>query len=468
MRVQRRRSDRAGRAKMRSPGRPPVLHRSERRPFWRAIGDGCSSEEAAAKAGISQAVGTRWFRECGGMPPSHLCSSAPPLSGRYLSFAEREEIALLRAKNLGVRDIARQLGRDASTISRELRRNAARRSGGFEYRAVAAQWHADRAAQRPKPAKLASNVALRTYVQDRLAGLVVAPSGAAIRGPVVPWKGRRHGRRTHRRWARAWSPEQIAHRLPLDFPSDTSMRISHEAIYQALYVQGRGALRRELTACLRTGRALRVPRARTRGRGKSFVTPEILISERPPTVEDRAVPGHWEGDLILGLASSAIGTLVERKTRFTLLLHLPPLPEHGIHPRTKNGPALAGHGAEAVRDAIARTMETLPKQLRRSLTWDQGAEMSQHAQLRIDTGLRVYFCDPQSPWQRGTNENTNGLLRQYFPKGTNLSVNNPTDLAAVALALNTRPRKTLGWRTPAEAFDKLLRSANRGRVATTG
>lgn len=402
------------------------------------------------------------------MPPSHLCSSAPPLSGRYLSFAEREEIALLRAKNLGVRDIARQLGRDASTISRELRRNAARRSGGFEYRAVAAQWHADRAAQRPKPAKLASNVALRTYVQDRLAGLVVAPSGAAIRGPVVPWKGRRHGRRTHRRWARAWSPEQIAHRLPLDFPSDTSMRISHEAIYQALYVQGRGALRRELTACLRTGRALRVPRARTRGRGKSFVTPEILISERPPTVEDRAVPGHWEGDLILGLASSAIGTLVERKTRFTLLLHLPPLPEHGIHPRTKNGPALAGHGAEAVRDAIARTMETLPKQLRRSLTWDQGAEMSQHAQLRIDTGLRVYFCDPQSPWQRGTNENTNGLLRQYFPKGTNLSVNNPTDLAAVALALNTRPRKTLGWRTPAEAFDKLLRSANRGRVATTG
>jgi len=385
-----------------------------------------------------------------------------------LSFAEREEIALLRAKNLGVRDIARQLGRDASTISRELRRNAARRSGGFEYRAVAAQWHADRAAQRPKPAKLASNVALRTYVQDRLAGLVVAPSGAAIRGPVVPWKGRRHGRRTHRRWARAWSPEQIAHRLPLDFPSDASMRISHEAIYQALYVQGRGALRRELTACLRTGRALRVPRARTRGRGKSFVTPEILISERPPTVEDRAVPGHWEGDLILGLASSAIGTLVERKTRFTLLLHLPPLPEHGIHPRTKNGPALAGHGAEAVRDAIARTMETLPKQLRRSLTWDQGAEMSQHAQLRIDTGLRVYFCDPQSPWQRGTNENTNGLLRQYFPKGTNLSVNNPTDLAAVALALNTRPRKTLGWRTPAEAFDKLLRSANRGRVATTG
>jgi IS30 family transposase len=188
------------------------------------------------------------------------------------------------------------------------------------------------------------------------------------------------------------------------------MRISHEAIYQALYVQGRGALRRELTACLRTGRALRVPRARVRGRGKSFVTPEILISQRPATVLDRAVPGHWEGDLILGLASSAIGTLVERTTRYTVLLYLPPLPEHGLRPRVKNGPALTGHGAEAVRDAITRTMASFPKQLRRSLTWDQGAEMSQHARLRIDTGLHVYFCDPQSPWQRGTNENTNGLL----------------------------------------------------------
>jgi IS30 family transposase len=195
-----------------------------------------------------------------------------------------------------------------------LRRNAATRSRGLEYRATAAQWHADRAARRPKPAKLASNAMLRRYVQERLAGRVLAASGAAIRGPVVPWIGRRHGRRQHRRWARAWSPAQIAHRLPLDFPSDTSMRISHEAIYQALYVQGRGALRRELTACLRTGRALRVPRARIRGRGKSFVTPEILISQRPATVLDRAIPGHWEGDLILGIGSSAIGTLVERTT----------------------------------------------------------------------------------------------------------------------------------------------------------
>ena len=228
-------------------------------------------------------------------------------------------------------------------------------------------------------------------------------------------------------------------------------------IYQSLYVQGRGALRRELTACLRTGRALRVPRARVRGRGKSFVTDEVMISERPAEAEDRAVPGHWEGDLILGLGSSAIGTLVERSSRFTMLLHLPPIGRTG--PRVKNGPALTGHGAEAVRDAIAEVITTLPEQLRRSLTWDQGAEMAQHAQLRIDSGLPVYFCDPQSPWQRGTNENTNGLLRQYFPKGTDLARHSADDLAAVAAALNTRPRKTLGWRTPAEALDEHLAPA---------
>ena len=451
---------RIGRAKMRSPGRPPVLHRAERRPFWQAIANGCSSEEAARIAGVSPVVGTRWFRECGGMPPSHLSPSSQPATGRYLSLAEREQIALLRAQDHGVREIARQLGRSASTISRELRRNAATRSGGFAYRAITAQWHADRAARRPKRAKLATNAALRRYVQDRLAGKVATPGGKAIAGPVVVWNGRRQGRRQHRRWSRAWSPEQIAHRLQIDFPDDTSMRISHEAIYQALYIQGRGALRRELTACLRTGRTLREPRERARGRGKSFVTPEILISERPATVDDRAVPGHWEGDLILGLSSSAIGTLVERTTRFTMLLHLPPLAGHGHQPRDKHGPALAGHGAEAVRDAIGEAMASLPEQLRRSLTWDQGAEMSQHAQLAIDTGLQIYFCDPRSPWQRGTNENTNGLLRQYFPKGTDLSVHRPSDLKAVALALNTRPRKTLGWRTPAEALNEVLRSAH--------
>lgn len=236
------------------------------------------------------------------------------------------------------------------------------------------------------------------------------------------------------------------------------MRISHEAIYRALYVQGRGALKRELTACLRTGRTLRVPRARAQTRGKSFVSPELMISERPPEADDRAVPGHWEGDLILGLRSSAIGTLVERASRFTMLLHLPRMHGFGA-PRTKNGLPLAGHGAEAVRMAIASSIGSLPDELRRSLTWDQGTEMAQHAQLRIDTDLAIYFCDPQSPWQRGTNENTNGLLRQYFPKGTDLSKHTADDLSAVAAALNGRPRKTLGWRTPAEALDILLAQA---------
>lgn len=400
------------------------------------------------------------------MPPAALAPSSKPLSGRYLSFAEREEIALCRVQGQGVREVARRLGRAASTISRELRRNAATRGGGLDYRATAAQWRAERAARRPKPAKLATNAALQTYVQDRLAGVVSPSGGAAVCGPVVPWKGRRQGRRQNRRWARAWSPEQIAQRLRLDFPGDDTMRISHEAIYQALYVQGRGALRRELTACLRTGRALRVPRARSRGRGKSHVAPEIMISQRPAEAADRAVPGHWEGDLIMGLGRSAIGTLVERTTRFTMLLSLPRLPGHGDEVREKNGPALAGHGAEAVRDALTRAITTLPEQLRRSLTWDQGAEMSQHAQLRIDTGVQVYFCDPHSPWQRGTNENTNGLLRQYFPKGTDLSVHSADALAAVAATLNARPRKTLGWRTPAEALEELLRSAQ-ASVATT-
>jgi len=401
------------------------------------------------------------------MPPAALAPSSKLPTGRYLSFAEREELAILRAQGLGVREISRRLGRSGSTISREVRRNAATRGGGLEYRATTAQWHAERAARRPKTAKLAVHAALRTYVQDRLSGTIAVPSGAAVPGPVVPWKGRRHGPRQDRRWAKAWSPMQIARRLRLDFPEDATMRISHEAIYQALYVQARGALRRELTACLRTGRALRVPRARSRGRGKSFIAPEVMISERPAEVADRAVPGHWEGDLILGLGSSAIGTLVERTTRFTTLLHLPRMPGHGHEVREKNGPALAGHGAEAVRDAIARTITTLPAQLRQSLTWDQGAEMAQHVQLKIDTGVAVYFCDPHSPWQRGTNENTNGLLRQYFPKGTDLSLHSANDLAAVASALNGRPRKTLGWRTPAETFDALLRSDHTG-VATTG
>ena len=384
--------------------------------------------------------------------------SPAPLSGRYLSFREREEIAILHAQDHSVREIARRLGRPPSTISRELRRNAATRGGDLTYRATTAQWHADRRARRPKTAKLAANDGLRRYVQERLAGTITTSAGREVSGPQTRWNGRRHARRQDRRWATAWSPEQISNRLPLDFPDDESMRISHEAIYQALYVQGRGALRRELVACLRTGRALRVPRARSRGRGKTFVRPEIMISERPPEVDDRAVPGHWEGDLILGLQSSAIGTLVERNTRFTMLLHLPRMDGHGEKPRTKNGPAFAGHGAEAVRDAITASIKELPEELRRSLTWDQGAEMAQHVRLRLETGLPVYFCDPHSPWQRGTNENTNGLLRQYFPKGTDLSKHCVDDLSTVAAALNSRPRKTLGWRTPAEALNDYLLS----------
>ena len=316
---------------MRSPGRPPVARREHRQRFWAAIARGLPGEDAAVEAGVSQPVGTRWFREAGGMPSI----TQAPLSGRFLSFAEREEIAILHARGCGVREIARRTARSPSTVSRELRRNAATRGGSLEYRATTAQWHADRRARRPKTAKLAANQALRTYVQDRLAGTITRPDGEAVPGPGVRWIGRRHGRRADRRWAAAWSPEQIANRLRIDFPDDESMRISHEAIYQALYVQGRGALRRELTACLRTGRALRVPRARTRGRGKKFVTPEVMISERPAEADDRAVPGHWEGDLIIGLNSSAIGTLVERTTRFTMLLHLPRMEGHGTTPGSR-------------------------------------------------------------------------------------------------------------------------------------
>ena len=458
---QKRRAARSTRATLRSPGRPPVGRREDRQRFWAAIARGCYAEAAVVDARVSWVVGARWFRQTGGLPPTHLAPSAPSLSGRYVSFAEREQLALRRAQDYGVREIARHLGRAPSTISRALRRNAATRRGAFEYRASTAQWHADRTARRPQPATLATHPRLRQYVQERLAGVIAAPGGAPVRGPTVPWQGRRHGPRQHRRWGRAWSPEQIARRLPLDFPDDPTMRISHETIYQALYIQGRGALRQELTVCLRTGRALRVPRARTRATGKGFVTPELMISERPADADDRAVPGHWEGDLILGLGSSAIGTLVERTTRFTLLLHLPRMAEHATGVRTtdsKNGPPLAGHGATAVRDAITRAIRSVPAQLRRSLPWDQGSEMAEHRQLRIDTDVAIYFCEPQSPWHRGINENTNGLLRPYFPKGTDLSAHSATDLAAVALALNTRPRKTLDWRTPAEALDELLRS----------
>jgi IS30 family transposase len=450
---------------MRSPGRPPP-RRDVERAFWVKIAEGLSSEDAAVAVGVSGPVGSRWFRQRGGMSAS--LRSGLSVS-RYLSFAEREEIALLRVQGAGIREIARRIGRAASTVSRELRRNAATRGGQLEYRASVAQWKAERAGRRPKTAKLIANEQLRDYVQDRLAGQVRRPDGSPVPGPATAaWKGRNKPHRQDRRWATAWSPEQIAHRLPVDFPDDESMRISHEAIYQALYVQGRGALKRELVTCLRTGRALRVPRARTRQRPQGHVTAEVMISERPAEADDRAIPGHWEGDLIIGLNRSAIGTLVERTSRFTMLLHLPRMAGYGIEPRVKNGPALAGYGAEAMRDALTATIGTLPDQLRRSLTWDRGKELSQHAQLRVDTGLAVYFADPHSPWQRGTNENTNGLLRQYFPKGTDLSRWTADDLEAVAAALNGRPRKTLDWKTPAEALEEHLRSVAQAGVATTG
>jgi IS30 family transposase len=344
-------------------------------------------------------------------------------SGRYLSFTEREEIAILFAQEVGVREIARRLGRDPATISRELRRNAASRSGKWEYRAIAAQWHAERRAARPKPSKLARDERLHEYVQDKLSD-----------------PGR-------------WSPEQIARRLRLDFPDDGSMRVSHETIYRSLYVQGRGALRRELTACLRTGRAVRKPKRRQNIRGKRSIPPEIMISERPAEVEDRAIPGHWEGDLIIGSDQSAIGTLVERKTRYVLLVPLPRLAHVAEGDR-----GWTGRAAETVAAAIAATITTLPGELRRSLTWDQGSEMYAHAQLKLAADIDVYFCDPHSPWQRGSNENTNGLLRQYFPKGTNLAAHSAEHLTEIAAALNGRPRKTLGWRTPAEALNEELLS----------
>lgn len=459
----RQRQVREYRGQMPSPGRPTVAWREDRVRFWAAIATGVLTDDASAAAGVSSPVGYRWFRHAGGVNPQLPTT----VSGRYLSFVEREDIALLRAQGLGVREVARRLGRDASTISRELRRNASTRTYGVDYKASTAQWHAERRARRPKVAKLVVNERLRDYVQQRLSGEVRDADGAVI-GPDGPvWKGRNKPHRGDRAWVTAWSPQQIANRLPAEFPDDESMRISHEAIYQALYVQGRGALTRELVACLRTGRALRVPRARSRQKAWAHVTPEVLISQRPAEADDRAVPGHWEGDLVIGLQRSAIGTLVERTTRFTMLVHLPREEGWGVIPRTKNGPALAGYGAVTMANALANTVSGLPEQLRRSLTWDRGKELSAHAQFTVQTGLPVYFADPHCPWQRGTNENTNGLLRQYFPKGTDLSRWSAEELAAVAATLNSRPRKTLGWKTPAEALDDHLRSIQDTGVAST-
>jgi len=390
---------------------PKELHRR----FWRLIAAGYSTEAAATAVGVDRHTGLRWFIEAGGIPPMNL---AQP-KGRYLSFSEREEIALDRAAGLGMREIARRLGRSPSTISREIARGCLNRRPRGRYRASLAQARADARARRPKPAKLVLHPRLRDWVADKLERL-------------------------------QWSPEQIARRLRIEFPDDESMRISPEAIYQSLYVQGRGALRRELAVCLRTGRALRKPRRRADGR-RERIRDKVMISERPAEVADRAVPGHWEGDLVIGKnGKTAVGTLVERSTRFVLLLHLGD-----------------GFAAEAVRDAITDKITTLPAALRRSLTWDQGLEMRRHAEITIAADLPIYFCDPHSPWQRGSNENTNGLLRQYLPKSTDLSVHSATDLDTIADKLNGRPRKTLEFRTPAEELDRLLSADQSAGVATT-
>ncbi len=378
----------------------PAAPRALQVQFWEGVRSGLGVTEARLAAGVGNEIAFRWFKDAGGVK-----SNGPrPASGRYLSVAEREEIAVGLAAGQSVRVIAARLGRSASTVSREVRRNS---RGARYYRAVAAQGQAQWRARRPKTAKLAANAVLRGWVQDKL---------------------------EHR-----WSPEQISAMLVREFPFDPGMRVSHETIYQSIYVQGRGALRRELAVCLRTGRAVRKPR-RKEGERRGRIPGMVMLSERPAEAQDRAVPGHWEGDLIIGAGNkSAIGTLVERSTRFVLLLHLP-----------------YGYGADQVAAAMTEAMGGLPAAIRRSLTWDQGREMTGHAQIAVDAGLDIYFCDPRSPWQRGSNENTNGLLRQYFPKGTSLAVHGKEHLDEVAAELNSRPRKTLSWKTPAQALDEFL------------
>ena len=384
---------------MAKAGRPGALG-GVRACFWDGIRSGLVVAEAAAAAGVSTTQGYEWFRVAGGVPANGAAAGR----GRYLSLAEREEIAVGLARGLGPRELGRRLGRPASTVSREIGRNQSPTRG---YRAVPAQARAEERARRPKRAKLAGGGPLREWVEGKLEG--------------------------------NWSPEQISARLAAEFPDDREMRVSPETIYQSLYVQGRGALRRELAAHLRTGRALRRPRRRADER-RGRIPGMANVSERPAEADERAVPGHWEGDLIEGRAGkSQIGTLVERSTRFTMLVPLP-----------------AGRDAPAVADALTPVIAGLPDALRRSLTWDQGWEMRAHARIAVDADCDIYFCDPHSPWQRGSNENTNGLLRQYFPKGTSLAGYGPGQLAAVADELNGRPRKTLGWKTPAEALAEIL------------
>jgi transposase, IS30 family len=382
----------------------PQAPRAVRAGFWGLVRSGVSWREAGRAVGARRGA-ERWFAVAGGVK----ANGPGPVSGRYLSLAEREEIALGLARKESYRVIGTRIGRPASTVSREVGRNGPRGwpNGPREYRAVLAQARAEARARRPKTAKLAGDDELRGWVQGKL----------ELR----------------------WSPEQVSARLAAEFPDRPEMRVSHETIYQSLYVQGRGALRRELAVSLRTGRALRKPR-RKDGERRGRIKDMVMISERPAEAADRAVPGHWEGDLLVGAAGkSAIGTLVERTTRFTMLVPLPPRWD-----------------AAVVAEALTPVIAGLPDAVRRSLTWDQGREMRFHAQIAVAADCEIYFCDPHSPWQRGTNENTNGLLRQYFPKGTSLAGHTPEQLAAVADELNGRPRKTLGWKTPAEALAEVL------------
>jgi transposase, IS30 family len=372
-----------------------------RRKIIRMAANGLSQREILAEVPVCRQTVLNVLRPLGGVIRREMLET----SGNRLSLEERVEIRLALDKGLSLRAVAGALGRCPSTISREVRAGG----GRADYRPVDAQRRSIERARRPKPTKLASNPALCARVVADL--------------------------------ERLWSPQQIAACLKAEFGDDGAMTVSHETIYKSLYVQGRGELRKELARCLRSGRAQRRPRGRVEKRGK--IPDMVMISERPAEVADRAVPGHWEGDLIVGSKSgSAIGTLVERSTRFVMLLHL------------------ADQPAETVRLAMTKQILTLPEQLRRSVTWDQGHEMSQHVHFKLETNTAVYFCDPHSPWQRGSNENTNGLLRQYFPKSTDLSVHTPADLDAAAASLNSRPRQTLGWMTPSQKFAELVASTD--------
>lgn len=388
----------------------------ERAAYFLLMQEGYSNAEASRIVGINPRTGKIWRNGrhankglVKGRPPVHPGSAPSPGPSRYLRESERLHIADRLREKASIRAIAAELGRSPSTVSREVRRNRSAYSHGrVAYRPHVAQARADARRPRPKPGKIGQNPELRSFIQAHL----------ALR----------------------WSPEQICQALRTGFPDRREMHVVHETIYQALYVQGRGELRRELTRALRSGRAMRRPRRQATKRQPRMSTGMVMISERPAEVEDRAVPGHWEGDLIIGKNhKSAIGTLVERSSRFVALVHLP-----------------QGRQPAMLRDALIQTISTLPAQLRRSLTWDQGSEMALHRQFTTATNMSVYFCDPASPWQRGSNENTNGLLRQYFPKGTDLAQHTRPDLDAVATELNNRPRKTLGWETPAERLAKLL------------